>query len=67
MGDEFGPRILHFDHSGVLLDPPYPVPGGLLSPNNPLLPAGTAPTQPNSRGIEAMAIKYRRSPSLRLP
>ena len=55
MGDEFGPWILHFDRNGVLLDPPYAVPGGLRSPNNPFL--GTDPaTHPNSRGIEAMAI-----------
>lgn len=55
MGDEFGPWILHFDAAGVLLDPPFPVPGNLRSPNNPFL-AGAAPTHPNSRGIEAMAI-----------
>jgi hypothetical protein len=64
MGDEFGPWILHFDQSGVLLDPPYAVPGSLLaapiagtlqSPNNPFL-AGSQPTHPNSRGFEAMAI-----------
>jgi glycerophosphoryl diester phosphodiesterase len=55
VGDEFGPWILHFDGNGVLLDPPFPMPGGLMSPNNPHLGGGTA-TQPNSRGIEAMAI-----------
>jgi len=63
MGDEFGPWLLHFDASGVLLDPPYsvpgrllavPIPGDLQSPNNPFL-AGP-PTHPNSRGFEAMAI-----------
>lgn len=54
VGDEFGPWLLHFDSDGVLLDPPFPMPGGLQSPNNPFL-AGPA-TQPNSRGIEAMAI-----------
>jgi glycerophosphoryl diester phosphodiesterase len=55
MGDEFGPWILHFDAAGVLLEPPYAVPGNLRSPNNPLL--GTdPPTHPNSRGIEAMAM-----------
>jgi glycerophosphoryl diester phosphodiesterase len=54
VGDEFGPWILHFDSSGRLLDPPYPTPGGLMSPNNPWL-VGPA-TQPNSRGFEAMAI-----------
>jgi glycerophosphoryl diester phosphodiesterase len=55
MGEEFGPWILHFDADGVLLDAPFPVPGGLRSPNNPHL-GGAAPTHPNSRGIEAMAI-----------
>lgn len=54
MGDEFGPWLLHFDAAGVLLDPPFPMPGGLMSPNNPFL-AG-APTQPNSRGVEAMGL-----------
>ena len=55
MGEEFGPWILHFNSNGVLLDPPFALPGGLMSPNNPFLGTGTA-TQPNSRGIEAMAI-----------
>ena len=55
MGEEFGPWILHFNNNGVLLDAPFALPGGLMSPNNPFLGAGT-PTQPNSRGIEAMAI-----------
>ena len=55
MGEEFGPWILHFSSNGVLLDAPFALPGGLMSPNNPFLGAGTA-TQPNSRGIEAMAI-----------
>ena len=54
VGDEFGPWILHFDASGVLVAPPVVVPG-LKSPNNPFL-AGAAPTQPNSRGFEATAI-----------
>ena len=54
VGDEFGPWILHFDATGVLLDPPYLNPLGVMSPNNPYL-QGTA-TQPNSRGFEAMAI-----------
>jgi hypothetical protein len=55
MGDEFGPWILHFDRTGVLLDPPYALPGGLMSLNNPDL-GGAAATQPTSRGLEAMAI-----------
>jgi hypothetical protein len=55
VGDEFGPWVLHFDASGVLLDAPYLNPLGVMSPNNPFL-NGAAPTQPNSRGFEAMAI-----------
>jgi glycerophosphoryl diester phosphodiesterase len=55
VGDEFGPWILHFDSKGRLLDPPFPMPGGLKSPNNPFL-GGQPATQPNSRGLEAMAI-----------
>lgn len=55
VGDEFGPWLLHFDASGVLLDAPFAMPGGLRSPNSPFL-AGTAATQPNSRGVEAMAM-----------
>jgi hypothetical protein len=62
VGDEFGPWVLHFDATGVLLEPPIPVPGdlvqptvpgNLMSPNNPFL-VGPA-TQPNSRGFEAMS------------
>jgi glycerophosphoryl diester phosphodiesterase len=55
MGDEFGPWILHFAADGVLLDPPFAMPGGLMSPNNPFL-AGQPASQPNSRGLEAMAL-----------
>jgi hypothetical protein len=55
VGDEFGPWILHFDEHGTLLDPPFPMPGGIVSPNNPLL-GGAPSTHPNSRGLEAMAI-----------
>ena len=55
MGEEFGPWILHFDGNGVLLDPPFAFPGGLMSPNNPFLGGATA-SQPNSRGVEAMSI-----------
>jgi hypothetical protein len=55
VGDEFGPWVLHFDPTGRLLDPPFPAPFGLRSPNNPHLDGATA-TQPNSRGFEAMAI-----------
>lgn len=55
MGEEFGPWILHFDATGVLLDAPFALPGGLMSPNNPHLD-GQPATHPNSRGIEAMAL-----------
>jgi hypothetical protein len=55
VGDEFGPWILHFDRRGRLLEPPFAMPGGILSPNNPFL-NGQPATHPNSRGIEAMAI-----------
>jgi hypothetical protein len=55
VGDEFGPWILHFDEDGTLLDPPFAMPGGIVSPNNPLL-NGAPSTHPNSRGLEAMAI-----------
>ena len=54
VGDEFGPWILHFSSDGVLLDPPFPIPG-VRSPNNPGL-NGDPATQPNSRGFEGMAI-----------
>jgi hypothetical protein len=55
VGDEFGPWILHFDEHGTLLDPPFAMPDGIVSPNNPLLD-GAPNTHPNSRGLEAMAI-----------
>lgn len=55
VGEEFGPWLLHFDRAGVLLDPPFAAPGGLMSPNNPFL-AGASASQPNSRGFEATAI-----------
>ena len=68
MGDEFGPWILHFDATGVLLDPPFRVPAALVgstsatgfleSPASPFLgsvsPAAT-PTVAGSRGFEAIA------------
>jgi len=56
VGDEFGPWILHFSADGVLLDPPFPIPG-VRSPSNPELNGDpTKATQPNSRGFEGMAI-----------
>lgn len=54
VGDEFGPWILHFSPTGVLLDPPFSIPG-VVSPSNPALGTGTA-THPGSRGFEAMSI-----------
>ncbi|HET7489480.1 MAG TPA: esterase-like activity of phytase family protein [Acidimicrobiales bacterium] len=55
MGEEFGPWILHFGADGVLLHAPFALPDGIMSPNNPHLD-GQPPTQPNSRGIEAMGL-----------
>ncbi|MGW8567079.1 esterase-like activity of phytase family protein [Isoptericola sp. NPDC055881] len=55
VGEEFGPFLLHFDADGTLLDKPYPLPGGLKSPQNPYLAAGETPTVRASRGFEAMA------------
>jgi hypothetical protein len=55
VGEEFGPWILHFDSTGVLLDPPIAAPDGLKSPNNPTL-NGQPFTQPNSRGFESMSM-----------
>ena len=55
VGDEFGPWILHFDARGRLLDRPFPMPDGVVSPDNPML-NGAPSTQPRSRGLEAMAI-----------
>ena len=56
VGDEFGPWLLHFDRRGVLVEAPFAMPGGLRSPNNPFLATGEVATQPNSRGIEALAV-----------
>jgi hypothetical protein len=55
VGDEFGPWILHFSASGVLLDRPFQIPG-VRSPNNPWLTDPRDATQPSSRGFEGMAI-----------
>jgi len=55
VGDEFGPFLLHFDADGTLLEKPFPLPGGLKSPQNPYLAAGETPTVRASRGFEAMA------------
>jgi glycerophosphoryl diester phosphodiesterase len=55
VGEEFGPFLLHFDSDGTLLEKPYPLPGGLKSPQNPYLADGEEPTVRASRGFEAMA------------
>ncbi len=55
VGEEFGPWILHFSSTGVLLDPPFAMPDGIRSPDNPFL-NGAPPTHPSSRGLEGMAI-----------
>jgi hypothetical protein len=60
VGDEFGPWILHFSSTGRLLEAPHAMPDGLRSPNNPFL-TGQPATQPNSRGLEGMAITPDRS------
>jgi glycerophosphoryl diester phosphodiesterase len=54
VGDEFGPWILHFSSSGVLLDRPFPVPG-VIAATNPGI-GDQPPTIANSRGLEGMAI-----------
>jgi glycerophosphoryl diester phosphodiesterase len=68
MGDEFGPWILHFDKTGVLLERPFRVPASLVgstsatgfleSPSSPFLSSVSPPATPTvngSRGFEAMA------------
>jgi glycerophosphoryl diester phosphodiesterase len=65
MGDEFGPWILHFDETGVLLEPPFRVPSGLVgstsvtgfleSPSSPFISSPAQATVAGSRGFEAMA------------
>ena len=59
VGDEFGPWILHFSRSGVLLDPPVGV-EGFMSPQNPWLTDPTAFTQPRTAGFEGMSISPNR-------
>ena len=54
-GDEFGPFILHTDAGGRMLEGPFSL-AGVKSPSNPLLAPGEAPTIPNSRGFEGMAL-----------
>ena len=54
IGEEFGPFILHFDETGVLLAPPIEPPFG-MSPQNPHLGSEEPRVLP-SRGFEAMAL-----------
>ncbi len=66
MGDEFGPWILHFDKKGVLLEPPFRVPAGLVgstsvtgfleSPASPFISAPADATVAGSRGFESMSV-----------
>jgi glycerophosphoryl diester phosphodiesterase len=53
-GDEFGPFLLHTNRRGILLDPPYPLPG-VQSPDSPLLGTGT-PNLPASGGFEGTGL-----------
>jgi hypothetical protein len=65
MGDEFGPWILHFDETGVLLEPPFRVPAGLVgstsdtgfleSPSSPFISSPAQATVAGSRGFESMS------------
>src|SRR5262245_49839854 len=65
MGDEFGPWILHFDATGVLLEPPFRVPADLVgstsitgfleSETSPFISSTSQATVARSRGFEAMA------------
>ncbi len=66
MGDEFGPWILHFDSTGVLLEPPIRVPANLVgsvsdtgfleSPSSPFISSVAQATVAGSRGFESLAI-----------
>jgi len=53
-GDEFGPFLLHTDQHGIVLEPPFPLPG-VMAPENPFLGA-TAPAARSSGGFESLAI-----------
>jgi glycerophosphoryl diester phosphodiesterase len=64
VGDEYGPFLLHFSSTGVLLQAPIPTPnlgingslGGLVqSPNNPLLNNSAEANLRGSRGFESIA------------
>ncbi|MBB5137093.1 hypothetical protein HNP84_006845 [Thermocatellispora tengchongensis] len=53
IGDEFGPFLLHFSATGVLLDAPVALPG-VKAPENPHL-NGSQPNLGGSKGFEGMA------------
>ena len=53
-GDEFGPFLLHTDATGVLVEPPIPLPG-VRSPQHPEL-GDDEPTLSRSGGFEGMAL-----------
>jgi glycerophosphoryl diester phosphodiesterase len=65
MGEEFGPWILHFDNTGVLLEPPFRVPAALVgstsatgfleSVSSPFISSPTQATVAGSRGFESMS------------
>jgi glycerophosphoryl diester phosphodiesterase len=65
MGEEFGPWILHFDDSGVLLEPPFRVPAALVgstsktgfleSVSSPFISSSLDATIAGSRGFESMS------------
>lgn len=52
VGEEFGPFLLHFSASGVLLEKPIKL-SGAMGPDNPYL-GGRTPTIRASKGFEAM-------------
>lgn len=64
VGEEFGPWLLHFDASGLLLEPPFRVPAALVgsasdtgyleSPASPFLVGANSVA--GSRGFESLAI-----------
>jgi len=61
IGDEFGPFVLHFDETGVLLDAPVELPnfggeGFIRAPQSPYLGETEAPLSQSSGGYEGMAL-----------
>ena len=53
-GDEFGPFLLHTSQQGIVLEPPFPLPG-VMAPENPFLGTLTA-TARSSGGFESLAL-----------